>query len=96
MLRLIVGRALLMPLNAAYGFARPAVLQYLHWLGAALAGDLGRSYTTRESVAAIIAVRFPVTIELSLWSISLAVIRQWLPLCPSHASSWNPWSSPRT
>jgi len=61
-------------LNAAYGFDRPAVLQYLHWLGRALRGDLGRSYTTRESVAAIIAARFPVTLELSLWSISLAVI----------------------
>jgi peptide/nickel transport system permease protein len=61
-------------LNTAYGFDRPAVLQYLHWLGGALRGDLGYSYTTRESVATVIAARFPVTLELSLWSISLAVI----------------------
>jgi peptide/nickel transport system permease protein len=39
-------------LNAAYGFDQPALLQYLHWLGNALTGDLGRSYTTKESVAA--------------------------------------------
>ena len=50
------------------------MLQYLHWLGSALCGDLGHSYTTHESVAAIIAARFPVTLELSLWSIALAVI----------------------
>jgi peptide/nickel transport system permease protein len=61
-------------LNAAYGFDRPAVLQYLDWLGRALHGDLGRSYTTRESVAAVIIARFPVTLELSLWAIALAVI----------------------
>ena len=61
-------------LNAQYGFDQPAMLQYLHWLGGALRGDLGHSYTTHESVAAIIAARFPVTLELSLWSIALAVI----------------------
>src|SRR5215472_15268296 len=60
-------------LNAAYGFDRPAVMQYLHWLGDALGGDLGRSYTTQQSVATAIAERIPVTLELSLWSIALAV-----------------------
>jgi peptide/nickel transport system permease protein len=60
-------------LNAAYGFDQPALLQYLHWLGNALTGDLGRSYTTKESVAATIAARVPVTLELSLLSIGLAV-----------------------
>jgi len=60
-------------LNAKYGFDRPAVFQYLHWLGSALSGDLGRSYTTQQSVAAAIAARFPVTLELSFWSIALAV-----------------------
>jgi peptide/nickel transport system permease protein len=47
-------------LNAAYGFDQPAMLQYLHWLGGALSGDLGRSYTTQQSVAAAIAERIPV------------------------------------
>jgi hypothetical protein len=41
-------------LNAAYGFDRPSLAQYLHWLGGALTGDLGRSYTTQQSVAAAI------------------------------------------
>src|SRR5262245_45165605 len=52
-------------LNVAYGFDRPAVLQYLTWLGRALSGDLGRSYTTQQSVAAEIAARIPVTLELT-------------------------------
>lgn len=60
-------------LNRAYGFDQPALLQYLHWLGNALSGDLGRSYTTKQSVTAVIAARVPVTLELSLLSIGLAV-----------------------
>lgn len=61
-------------LNAEYGFDQPAMTQYLHWLGGALTGNLGRSYTTQQSVAAAIATRLPVTLELTLWSITLAVI----------------------
>ena len=60
-------------LNAAYGFDQPALLQYLHWLGHALTGDFGRSFTTKQSVATAIAVRVPVTLELSLLAIGLAV-----------------------
>jgi peptide/nickel transport system permease protein len=36
-------------------------------------GDLGRSCTTQQSVAEAIAARAPVTLELSVWSIALAV-----------------------
>ena len=60
-------------LNAAYGFDQPAVVQYLRWLGDALGGDLGRSYTTQQSVAGAIAACIPVTLELTFWSIVLAV-----------------------
>ncbi len=61
-------------LNATYGFDQPALSQYLHWLGGALTGDLGRSYTTQQSVALAIAARVPVTLELAVWSITLAVV----------------------
>lgn len=60
-------------LNRDYGFDRPAVVQYLSWLGHALTGDLGRSYTTQQSVAGAIALRIPVTLELTFWSVALAV-----------------------
>lgn len=61
-------------LNAKYGFDQPLALQYAHWLEAALRGDLGRSYTTQQSVAQAIAACIPVTLELTLWSILLATI----------------------
>lgn len=61
-------------LNAKYGFDQPALLQYAHWLGMALRGDLGTSYTTQQSVARAISMRLPVTLELTVWSITLAVI----------------------
>lgn len=60
-------------LNAVYGFDRPALTQYIHWLAGALTGDLGRSFTTQQSVAAAIVACMPVTLELALWSIALAV-----------------------
>jgi peptide/nickel transport system permease protein len=75
-------------LNAAYGFDQPAMTQYLRWLGAALSGDLGRSYTTQQSVAEAIAARVPVTLELSFWSIALAVtaavVCETIPLAPDR------------
>ena len=60
-------------LNARYGFDRPAYVQYFDWLGRALTGDFGRSYTSQEPVGAAIAGALPVTLELAVWSILLAV-----------------------
>jgi peptide/nickel transport system permease protein len=59
-------------LNAKYGFDRPAWQQFLSWAGAALHGDLGRSYTTQESVAKAVLACLPVTLELTLLSVLLA------------------------
>src|SRR3954447_5094890 len=59
-------------LNAKYGFDRPAWQQFLSWAGAALQGDLGRSYTTQESVAKAVLACLPVTLELTFLSILLA------------------------
>lgn len=61
-------------LNTQYGFDQPAITQYLHWLGNALSGNLGRSYTTQQSVSTAVAACLPVTLELTFWSIALAVI----------------------
>jgi peptide/nickel transport system permease protein len=61
-------------LNARYGFDRPAYVQYLDWLGHALTGDFGRSYTSQDPVGAAIAGALPVTLELSAWAILLAVL----------------------
>ncbi len=61
-------------LNAKYGFDRPAWQQFLSWAGGALQGDLGRSYTTQESVAKAVVACLPVTLELTAWSILLAAV----------------------
>jgi peptide/nickel transport system permease protein len=61
-------------LNARYGFDRPAYVQYFDWLGRALTGDFGRSFTSQDPVAAALAAALPVTLELSAWAILLAVL----------------------
>ena len=61
-------------LNEEYGFDRPITIQYLDWVGSALQGDLGRSYSTQQEVTAMITPALPMTLELSAWSILLAVV----------------------
>ena len=57
------------------GLDQPLMLQYLHWLGGALAGDFGRSVRTGELVLSAILQRLPVTLELMLFAqlIALAI-----------------------
>jgi peptide/nickel transport system permease protein len=61
-------------LNAKMGFDQPLYVQYLHWMGSAFSGDLGRSYATQESVAAAILPRIPVTAELAVLAILVAAL----------------------
>ncbi|MEZ4422096.1 MAG: ABC transporter permease [Gemmatimonadota bacterium] len=46
------------------GVDQPVHIQYLRWLGAALTGDLGISFSTTRPVAAMILERLPATLEL--------------------------------
>lgn len=57
-------------LRAQYHLDDPFVLQYLHYLGGILHGDLGRAYSGLP-VSVVLAQAFPVTIRLAL--IALAV-----------------------
>ena len=66
--------ALIAELNTLYGFDRPVHVQYLDWMGSALQGDLGRSYSTREDVAASIVPRLLVTLEIAGFAILLAAV----------------------
>jgi len=59
-------------LNARLGFDRPLVMQYLEWMGKALWGDLGRSYSTHQTVGQIVLSSLPVTLELGILSIVFA------------------------
>jgi ABC-type dipeptide/oligopeptide/nickel transport system permease component len=51
-------------LRGEYGLDRPLAMQLLIYLGRVLQGDLGYSFISRESVAAILWSRFPATLLL--------------------------------
>ena len=48
-------------LRARFGFDRPVPEQYARWIGAALRGDLGWSFTQQRPVAAVLADALPRT-----------------------------------
>src|SRR5215831_17631300 len=56
-----------------YGLNDPIVVQYLRWLGLAVRGDLGESIRTRESVVWTVARKLPITIELAVLSMLIAL-----------------------
>ncbi len=51
----------------------PLPVRYLHWIGDALTGDFGRSYRTNEPVSQAIVERLPVTAEIGLLAIVIAL-----------------------
>ncbi len=61
-------------LNARLGFDRPLIVQYFDWMHGALTGDLGRSYSTNQTVAEAILPRLPVTLEIGFAAVLLAVV----------------------
>ena len=56
------------------GLDRPLLVQYGAFLGGLLRGDLGRSLKSGEPVLAIIAGRFPATLELAFASMLVALL----------------------
>ena len=60
------------------GVDQPVYVQYFRWLGAALRGDLGLSFSAARPVADMILERLPATLELMLTSFIVAAV---LALC---------------
>jgi peptide/nickel transport system permease protein len=56
------------------GVDRPVPVQYLRWLGGAVQGDLGVSFSTTRPVAEMILERLPATLELMGASFLLAAV----------------------
>jgi len=56
------------------GVDQPVVVQYFRWLGAALSGDLGVSFSTTRPVAEMILERLPATLELMGSAFLLAAV----------------------
>jgi len=53
-------------LKAYYGFDKPAIVSYGHWISKVVQGDLGNSYRYNEPVWDIIRDRFPVSLYYGL------------------------------
>lgn len=60
-------------LREKYRLDDPIPVQYLAWIGNVLQGDLGTSLRTGEPVLTLIAQKLPVTIELAILSILVAL-----------------------
>ena len=58
----------------ALGLDRSLPAQYLSWLGGLLRGDLGEDFVSKASVTSLIAQRLPVTLELTILAMGLAVV----------------------
>lgn len=61
-------------IRSELGLNDPMVVQYVRWLGDVLRGDMGRSLFTQETVTHALRIRMPVSFELGLLALGLAVL----------------------
>lgn len=61
-------------LRIKYGFDQPVHIQYFRWLGNLLAGDMGASYRNKIEVLDLIATKLPVTAQLAVFSMIVALV----------------------
>jgi peptide/nickel transport system permease protein len=61
-------------LRQEYGLDRPVVAQYTIWLGKLLRGDWGESYLSGREVLDDVLLRLPVTVELIVLAMGVALI----------------------
>ena len=53
---------------------RSLPVQYLHWIGGVLHGDLGFSWRIREPVARLVLTKLPVTLQLGTMAFAIALV----------------------
>ena len=56
------------------GLDQPLIPQYIKWITGIFQGDFGISYTNKQSVASLFIPRFPITIYLTICSITWSAI----------------------
>jgi peptide/nickel transport system permease protein len=77
-------------IRAELGLDRPLLVQYLAWLGGAVRGDFGYSYTQRRPVTEIVLERVPRSLEFAALTLLVAVV--WaIPLGVVSAVRQNTW-----
>lgn len=66
--------AVIKALREKYRMNDPIPVQYLAWAGAALQGDLGISLRTQQPVLELIGEKLPVTIQLAVMAMIIAIL----------------------
>ncbi len=61
-------------LEVYFGLDKPPLEQYFIWLGGVLRGDLGLSVRHGQPVIDVILARFPVTLQLAIMAVSIALM----------------------
>ncbi len=61
-------------IRASYGLDDPPPVQYVRWMGKLLSGDLGTSFRTGRSLTQELALRVPVTAELTILAAILGLV----------------------
>jgi peptide/nickel transport system permease protein len=61
-------------IRAAFGLDEPPPLQYVRWMGHVLRGDLGTSFRSGHSLTEELALRLPVTVELTVLAAMLGLV----------------------
>jgi len=70
----LLSHAQILQLDHYYGIGESASSQFFSWLGATLSGNLGVSLASRVSVSSLIGQAFPVTLELAIMTMILALL----------------------
>ncbi len=66
--------AVLAQIRAELWLDRALPVQYAHWLGGLLRGDLGYSWRTHQTVAALVGAKLPVTLQLGVMAFGFALL----------------------
>ncbi|OPA83738.1 peptide ABC transporter [Pseudomonas fluorescens] len=61
-------------LREKYRLNDPLPVQYIHWVGNVLQGDFGTSLRTEQPVTTLVASKLPVTLELSVLALIIALL----------------------
>lgn len=73
-----------------FNLDQPLYMQYLLWIGKVLTGDLGRSIRLNDSVASLLAERFPISLQLATAAMVFALVVS-MPLGIAAALRRNTW-----
>ena len=66
--------AVLEQIRRQYRLDQPIPVQYLHWIGGVLTGDLGESMRLKVPVLDLIAQKLPVTLQLATMAMLIALV----------------------